>query len=379
MEAVGQLAGGLAHDYNNLLTVILGNAELLHADAPNQELEEIIRAARTATRVTNRLLTFSRHTNRSLRVAGIADEVKESRPLIERAVGKRVTIVLDCAPDVGFVCIDNSQVQQMLLNLALNAKDAMPQGGTLSITTRSQSLAGEEAKKRQVQPGSYVVLAVRDTGIGMDESTLPRIFEPFFTTKAAGMGTGLGLCMVFGAMKQCGGFVEASSELGSGSCFQLWFPRVSPPLESLANRSRASERALHVLLVEDSEPVLKLASAMLHSAGHRVRVAASGAEALARWSEEPADVLVTDVVMPEMSGVTLADELRRQAPSLPVLFITGYLPDRVGLSAQAAHSAVVMKPFQRRELLSALDALVTGSPRLHPEKSVDPDTDRVRS
>jgi CheY-like chemotaxis protein len=260
----------------------------------------------------------------------------------------------------------------MLLNLALNARDAMLQGGTLSITARSQSLAPEEATKRQVQPGAYVVLAVRDTGVGMDAATLLRIFEPFFTTKEAGMGTGLGLCMVFGAMKQCGGFVEASSELGRGSCFQLWFPRVPPPLEPAADRAGGSERALHVLLVEDSEPVLKLATAMLNSAGHRVRVAASGAEALARWSEEPADVLVTDVVMPQMSGVTLAQDLRRQVPSLPVLFITGYLPDRVGLAAQSAHSAVVMKPFQRRELLAALDALVTESSRLLPEKSAGP-------
>ena len=293
--------------------------------------------------------------------------MKEAKPLLERAVGKRVTISLDCEPNLGFVCIDSGQVQQMLLNLALNARDAMPHGGTLSITTQNQSLAGEAAKQRQLQAGAYVVLAVRDTGVGMDAATLPRIFEPFYTTKEAGMGTGLGLSMVFGAMKQCGGVVEASSEPGSGSCFQLWFPHVPPPLAAVADRPRTYERALNVLLVEDSEPVLKLASAMLNSAGHRVRVAASGAEALARWREEPADILVTDVVMPQMSGVTLADELRTHAPSLPVLFITGYLPDRVGLATQSAHCAVVMKPFERRELLTALDALVASNAPLLPK------------
>lgn len=361
MEAVGQLAGGLAHDYNNLLTVILGNAELLHVESPSQELEEIIRAAKTATRVTNRLLTFSRHSNRSLRVARLADEVDEARPLLERAVGKKVSIVLESGEDVGSVCVDSGQVHQVLLNLALNARDAMPRGGSLRIATKNATLSTDDAKKRQVQPGAYVTLEVQDTGVGIDAATLPRIFEPFFTTKDAGQGTGLGLAMVFGAMKQSSGFVEVASERGHGATFRLWFPRVLPALEPVTKSTHPSKQTLSVLLVEDSEPVLKLATLILQSAGHRVRAAASGAEALARWCEEPADVIVTDVVMPHMSGVQLAEELRKQAPLLPVLFITGYLPDRVGLGPQSKLSAVVMKPFERRELLAALDKLVTSN------------------
>jgi len=369
MEAVGQLAGGLAHDYNNLLTVILGNAELLCEETPNQELEEIIQAAKTATRVTNRLLTFSRHSNRSARVTRLLDEVNEARPLLERALGKSVSVVLDDRADPGFVCVDSAQVHQILLNLALNARDAMVQGGTFCIATRDATLSPEEAKQRRVQPGAYVTLEVSDTGVGMDTTILSRIFEPFFTTKEAGQGTGLGLAMVFGAMKQSSGFVEARSEPGRGSLFRLWFPRVPRPHDPVTGRPRASARTFNILLVEDSEPVLKLASAMLHSAGHRVRSATSGAEALARWREEPADLLVTDVVMPHMSGVRLADELRKQAPLLPVLFITGYLPDRVGLAAVSRLSAVVMKPFERRDLLEALTELMTATAEPRVERS----------
>ncbi|HEY6726333.1 MAG TPA: PAS domain-containing protein, partial [Polyangiaceae bacterium] len=359
MEAVGQLAGGLAHDYNNLLTVILGNAELLYADSPSPELEEIIRASKTATLVTNRLLTFSRHSNPALQDVRLADEVNEARPLIERALGKQVSVVVDDDARPGFVCVDSGQVHQVLLNLALNARDAMPQGGTFRIATHDRTLTAEAATKFQAQPGPYVTLDVADTGVGMDAATLARIFEPFFTTKEAGQGTGLGLAMVFGAMRQVSGFVEASSEPGAGSLFRLWFPAVPPPLEPGADRTRAAQGALRVLLVEDSEPVLRLALAMLTSAGHHVRAVASGEEALERWREEPADVLVTDVVMPQMSGTSLADELRRHDPLLPVLFITGYLPDRVGLATKSRLSAVVMKPFERRELLTALDELVT--------------------
>jgi nitrogen-specific signal transduction histidine kinase/ActR/RegA family two-component response regulator len=357
MEAVGQLAGGLAHDYNNLLTVILGNAELLYADAPNQELEEIISAARSATHVTNRLLTFSRHSKRSARVVRLGDDVREARLLLERAVGKKIEIVLDCNEPLAPVFVDGGQVQQILLNLALNARDAMPEGGTLTLATRTRTLGAEQADSHDLIPGEYVTLEVRDTGTGMNPATLEHIFEPFFTTKEPGQGTGLGLAMVFGAMKQNAGFVEVTSRPGEGSCFRLWFPSVadSPP-ESM--RATAAKRILEILLVEDSHAVARLAMAMLRSVGHQVRVAASGIDALALWREAPADILVTDVVMPGMSGVELADRLRKVRPSLPVLFITGYLPDRVGLVVEAGRSAVVMKPFQRSELLAALEGLV---------------------
>lgn len=369
MEAVGQLAGGLAHDYNNLLTVILGNAELLYEEAPSLELEEIVRAAKTATRVTNRLLTFSRHSNPSLREVRLADEVNEARPLLERAVGKQASIVVIDEADPGFVRVDSGQVHQILLNLALNARDAMPRGGTFRIATKDRMLSADDAKKHQVQAGPYVTLEVSDTGVGMDAATLARIFEPFFTTKEAGQGTGLGLAMVFGAMKQICGFVEATSERGAGTLFRLWFPQAVPPLDAGSVQARSAGRALRVLLVEDSEPVLKLASAMLTSAGHHVRAATCGTEALALWREEPADVLVTDVVMPHMSGVTLAAELRLHDPLLPVLFITGYLPDRVGLTGKSELSAVVMKPFERRELLAAFDELVASRGKTRESQS----------
>ena len=359
MEAIGQLAGGLAHDYNNLLTVILGNAELLLQELDRPELHEISSAAATATTVTNRLLTFSRQGPLNARVTDLNDDVDAAQQLVRRALGDQIVLTNERAVRLRHVLIDSGQVQQMLLNLALNARDAMPQGGTLAISTQHQALTVEQARDNGVRAGDYVTLTVEDSGHGMDEATRDRVFEPFFTTKQAGHGTGLGWAMVFGAMKQNGGFVEVSSTLGKGTTFRLWFPcvDVEPTRASLspqeAPRSRAS-----ILLVEDNEAVARVTLAMLKASGYRVRVASSAREALAAWQAEPADLLLTDVVMPETSGLQLAEQLRVRHAQLLVLFITGYSAEHLELEDSEKTCSVLSKPFRHGELVSAIEALL---------------------
>ena len=359
MEAVGQLAGGLAHDYNNLLMVISGNAELLANQRDSRELREILAATSTAKTLTSRLLTFSRNTPQRARVAQLSRDLEETKGLIERALGDRIVTRYEFEEDAWAVRVDHGQIQQILLNLALNARDAMPEGGTLTLSIRNQTLARNEAELRHERPGEYVTLTVTDTGIGMDDATQARAFEPFFTTKPVGRGTGLGLAMVFGSMKQSGGFVEVKSKPRVGSSFSLWFPRVSEePTRSAPPGTippRASER---VLLVEDNSSVAAVAKRILESAGYAVRVCDDPYEALQVWRAEPADVLVTDVEMPGMTGIQLREQLVQTSPELRTLFITGHSSEPLDDFAHEKHSAVVMKPFRRNELLGALAQLL---------------------
>jgi two-component system, cell cycle sensor histidine kinase and response regulator CckA len=355
MDAVGQLAGGLAHDYNNLLMVISGNAELLLDQQDTAEASQILAAATAATSLTNRLLTFSRQSTQRARVVELARDLEESKGLIQRALGDRVSMRFELGSGVWPVFVDSGQVQQVLLNLALNARDAMPEGGTLLLSVSNRSLGAAEAQQRNERPGDYVTLRVMDTGIGMDEATRSRAFEPFFTTKPPGRGTGLGLAMVFGSMKQCGGFVEVQSQPRAGTTFTLWFPRATqsqpPQVEVVRDPPRASAR---VLLVEDNVAVATVATRILESAGYSVRVTLDPTQALKMWAAEPADVLVTDVEMPGMTGIRLSERLREHTPELRTLFITGHSTERIDLSAHAGRSVIVMKPFRRGELLHAL-------------------------
>ena len=355
MEAVGQLAGGLAHDYNNLLMVICGNAELLLDQYDTPEARQILSAATAATSLTNRLLTFSRQSTQRARVIELATDLEESKGLIQRGLGDRVTMRLELAADAWPVFVDSGQVQQILLNLALNARDAMPEGGTFTLVVNNRTLSPEEAQLRNERPGDYVALRVVDTGTGMDEATRSRVFEPFFTTKASGRGTGLGLAMVFGAMKQCGGFVEVQSQPRAGSTFTLWFPRAAHvslrPLEGARDLPQASAR---VLLVEDNQLVASVTKRILEAAGYEVRVTLDPNQALSMWLAEPADVLVTDVEMPGLTGIRLSERLREHTPSLRTLFITGHSSERIDLSAHEGRSSVCMKPFRRSDLLLAL-------------------------
>jgi PAS domain S-box-containing protein len=359
MEAVGQLAGGLAHDYNNLLMVISGNAELLLdiLDAP--EVREILAATQAATTLTNRLLTFSRQSTQQVRIVSLADDIADSKDLIARALGDHIVSTYDLAADAWPVCVGAGQVQQMLLNLALNARDAMPEGGSFVVETRNVSLSDGEAQRRNERPGDYVQLRVTDTGIGMDEVTAKRAFEPFFTTKAPGRGTGLGLAMVFGSMKQCGGFAELRSSPSAGTTFSLWFPRslpkTVPPAAPVREPPRLNAR---ILLVEDNVSVAAVTRRTLEAAGYVVRVAHDPNEALTIWNAEPADVLVTDVEMPGMSGARLCERIREVTPELRTLFITGHSSEHIDLQDHGGRSVVVMKPFRRDDLVFAVARLL---------------------
>jgi CheY-like chemotaxis protein len=247
----------------------------------------------------------------------------------------------------------------VLLNLALNSRDAMPEGGAFIVETRNVTLSEAEALRRNERAGDYVQLRVTDTGIGMDEATAKRAFEPFFTTKAPGRGTGLGLAMVFGAMKQCGGFVELRSSPSIGTTFTLWFPRSLPKTMPPAAPVRETPRlTARTLLVEDNIAVAAVTRRTLEAAGYAVRVAHDPNEALNVWKTEPADVLVTDVEMPGMSGVRLCERVRELTADLRTLFITGHSSERIELQDHAGRSAVVMKPFRRDDLLFELARLL---------------------
>ncbi|HKU41963.1 MAG TPA: response regulator, partial [Polyangiales bacterium] len=359
MEAVGQLAGGLAHDYNNLLMVISGNAELLldRFDAP--EARQILTAAQAATSLTQRLLTFSRQNTQRTRVVELARELEECKPLFQRALGEGVALRIELDPDVDPVRVDSGQLQQILLNLALNARDAMPDGGSFTLRASNRQLSDGAAQHISERAGDYVTLRVMDTGSGMDEATRRKAFEPFFTTKPLGRGTGLGLSMVFGAMKQCGGFVELESQPRVGSTFTLWFPRAIRPAQQEPEHSSEPPRATaSVLLVEDNEAVASVATRILESAGYSVRTTHVPEQALRICQTAPPDVLITDVEMPGMSGVKLSALLREREPELPVLYITGHSTERIELGEPDARTAIVMKPFRRSELLLALAELL---------------------
>jgi CheY-like chemotaxis protein len=290
----------------------------------------------------------------------LCDDLEDARALIQRALGESIALCYDLAPDLWPVWVDRGQLQQVVLNLALNARDAMGDGGSFTLRARNQPLDASRSELRHERPGEYVTLAVSDTGSGMDEATRARVFEPFFTTKPAGRGTGLGLAMVFGALKQLGGFVEVHSQLHVGSTFTLWFPRAAgEPIRSRRPSAAPARTAARVLLVEDNPAVANVARRVLQAAGHSVRVSGDPHEALRMWREEPADVLVTDVEMPGMSGLQLRQRLCADTPDLRTLFVTGHSTARLDVDAHDGRTAIVLKPFSREELLVELARLLS--------------------
>jgi len=339
MEAVGQLAGGIAHDFNNILTTILGYGSLAlervdRQDPLFEEILEIQRAGERAAELTKKLLAFSRKQILEPRVIDLNETVSGVERMLRRTIGENVRLVFRPASGLGRVRADPSQVEQVLLNLAVNARDAMPAGGSLTIETANVELDGEFAQTHPEvrMSGEFVVLAVSDSGTGMDEATRARIFEPFFTTKELGKGTGLGLSTVYGIVKQSGGYVWCYSEPGAGTVFKIYLPRVAEDASNVAPRPatadlRGSET---ILLVEDEETLANLARRVLLKQGYRVLTASSGAAAREVAAEHPGiDLLLTDVVMPGMSGRDLADELQRRFPGLKVLFMSGYTDDAI--------------------------------------------------
>jgi signal transduction histidine kinase/ActR/RegA family two-component response regulator len=354
MEAVGRLAGGVAHDFNNLLTAITGYGELAlekldDGSAVREHVFEMKRAGERAAGLTRQLLAFSRRQVLQPEVVDVNKVVSELERMLGRLLGAQVELVTDLDPRLGSTKADPGQLEQVVMNLAINARDAMPGGGRLTIGTRNDA------------SGDFVLLEVCDTGHGMEADTLEQAFEPFFTTKAPGEGTGLGLSTVYGIVKQTGGDVTAESQPGRGTKMCVSLPRVKASAGSEAEPFAAPAPAADstVLLVEDEEAVRRLVASMLTDAGYRVLVAenASAAIVLAD-AEEHIDILLTDVVMPGLSGPDLASLLTELRPELRVLFVSGYTADGVASNGRMSpDTAFLQKPFTRAQLFAALGAL----------------------
>jgi PAS domain S-box-containing protein len=369
MEAVGRLAGGIAHDFNNLLTAINGYAALAmdvldESEPVREDVAEIRKAGKRATALTRQLLAFSRRQVLKPEVLCLDTVVKELEGMLARLLGEDIELVTSLdAPDAT-VKADRGQLDQVILNLAVNARDAMDGGGTLLIETRTQDLDEHYASQHvAVTPGPYVMLSITDTGQGMDDVTLSQVFEPFFTTKELGKGTGLGLSTVYGIVKQSGGNIWAYSELGRGSTFKVYLPRV----DGKARRASSSvppvqaRRKTTVLVVEDEPSVLELTRRILSAAGYDVRTAVSPRDALAICEDDRCDVdlMITDVVMPDMHGKELADRAARILPGLRVLFMSGYTDDAVTRQGVVGlGTRFIEKPFTAAELTARVRAML---------------------
>jgi PAS domain S-box-containing protein len=358
MEAVGRLAGGVAHDFNNLLMVISGYTEVLleHTRKSNPmypKIEAIHQATDRATTLTRQLLAFSRKQLLELKVVDLNIIVEDMERLLRPLIGENIELQTQLAPDLGRTRADAGQIEQVIMNLVVNSKDAMPNGGKITIQSANAQLNHDDLRREYsyIQPGDYVVLSVTDTGQGMDKETQLRIFEPFFTTKEKGKGTGLGLSTVYGIIKQSGGYVLVESELRHGTTFRIYLPRVEDALEpagavgALSSQTRGSET---VLLVEDEESVRQLVRETLESKGYKVLEADQGEAALQLAADHAAeiDILITDVVMPGMSGRELSARLCATCPHTKVLYLSGYTEDAIAHEGVLeSGTAFLQKPF----------------------------------
>jgi signal transduction histidine kinase/ActR/RegA family two-component response regulator len=365
MEAIGRLAGGVAHDLNNWLTVIIGYAELMLDDAAEAAardgLNEILSASRAATGITRNLLTFSRKQVLQLQTVDLNQVVAEFHQLVERIIGEHISIEMDAAAEPLPMKADPTQIQQVLMNLAVNSRDAMPSGGSFIVRTRRTLLEDNEVSGARVPAGAYALVVVADTGVGMSADVRERLFEPFFTTKEAGRGTGLGMAVVYGVVKQLGGYIIVDSELGRGTTFTMYFPLAAVTEAAVVNVPDARRGALvrdgsrtRVLLVEDEEPVRTLTKRILDRAGYDVIAAANGEEALAIFerASEPIGLVLTDVVMPGVSGPEMLARMLRVRP-VPALLMSGY-PDQGDVFAASSPFRIIAKPFTADVLTAAV-------------------------
>jgi len=381
MEAVGRLAGGVAHDFNNLLTVILGYAATIKGkldfeDPLQPAVAEILRAADQAASLTGQLLTFGRKQVTQTRVFDLSGLVQDMKNMLQRLIGEDIDLAVIADADPCLVKADSSHLTQVLMNLAINARDAMPGGGKLTIETHTVLRELEDLRRHGVRPaGRYTILAVTDTGAGIDAETQAHMFEPFFTTKDSGKGTGLGLATVYGIVQQHNGWIDVYSEPGHGATFKVYFPSAHKALAEPPPAARTSHpsRKGTILLVEDQAPIRMLAEDLLSEAGHKVLTASGGKMALqlAEQYSGVIDLLVTDVVMPGMSGPELAAQLTLSQPRLIVLYISGYTDHALlhrGVIEQG--TAFLQKPFLPDVLLSRVDELL-GSASL--SQTVGPD------
>jgi two-component system cell cycle sensor histidine kinase/response regulator CckA len=356
MEAIGRLAGGVAHDFNNLLSVILGYGEMLRernaADPEALEFaEEVLRAGERAAALTKQLLAFSRRQLAVPRILDLNNIVRQMEKMLRRIIGEDLTLEMRLSPSLSPVKIDPSHIDQVIINLAVNSRDAMPDGGTLVIETANVELTAEYAATHLgIAPGQYVMLAVSDTGTGMDAATRARIFEPFFTTKEKGKGTGLGLSIVYGIVKQDGGEIMVYSEPGMGTAFKIYLPAVkeaAEPLPAAMPEILQAPLTATILLVEDEEQVRHLTRTILQTQGYRVLEAASPGRALEllRETSEPVDLLLSDIVLPERNGLDLAREVRAMRPGIKLLFMSGYTDAAVLNQGLTPDTPFIQKPF----------------------------------
>jgi len=372
MEAVGRLAGGIAHDFNNLLTALIGYGvmsleDLQESHPARVNVEEMVKNAQRAEALTRQLLAFSRQQVLAPRVLNLNAVFVDMKLLLTRLIGEHIQLQTNLVPGRAMLRADRGQLEQVVMNLAVNARDAMPRGGCLTISTRFEDV---EAPLPGLPSGRYVVLSVMDTGVGMDEQTRSRIFEPFFTTKPDGRGTGLGLATVYGIIQQSDGFIQVHSEKDRGTAFTLHFPRVEDSPEQAAPISRAAAPPLAaaprtILVVEDNDDVRTFLCLSLRSAGHSIHAFGSGAEALAFATEHPApiELLLTDVVMPGMSGPELFDALRTVRTDMHVLYISGYTDGLIlEHGMREGGTAFLQKPFTGPVLLQKV-AEILAQPR----------------
>ncbi len=362
MEAMGRLAGGVAHDFNNVITVVSGYGHMLLDGVQNdpelaEAAEEVLKAASRAAALANQLLTFSRHQTIQPKAIEIAALVRDMERMLGRVIGGHIGLQVVVRPGLGLVCADAGQIEQVLMNLVVNARDAMPRGGILTVETANVTLDGSYSRAHPgVNPGDYVMLAVSDTGTGMDPDTRSHIFEPFFTTKERGKGTGLGLSIVYGIVKQHGGDIWVESEPGKGSTFRIYLPQAAPGSSSADADGPVPLRLSGdetVLLVADAPGVRRLARAVLEHYGYRVIEAESGRQALRTEAgyEGPIDLLLTDAELPEMSGREVADALTRSRPGIKVLYLSGRADQMVtDRGALAAGARFLETPFSPASL-----------------------------
>ncbi len=373
MEAVGRLAGGVAHDFNNLLTIINGYSDLMLESAPGgsreqSHLEEIRGAGERAAALTRQLLAFSRKQVIEPRILDLNAIVGRAQKMLRRLIGEDIEFVAGLAKQLGQVKADPGQVEQIIMNLVVNARDALPKGGKLVIETANAELGEDYVRSHPyVAPGNYVMLALSDTGCGMDAETQSHIFEPFYTTKKQGKGTGLGLSTVYGIVKQSGGHVNVYSELGQGTTFRVYFPRIDQPVESGSEKyweNASASGTETILAVEDEPGVRSLIQGALRASGYTVLAAAASEEALALATQHAGTIhlLLTDVIMPGLNGKELAARLTLSRPEIKVLFISGYTADAIGQHGILEEGvAFLPKPFAPRDLLRKVRQTLDGS------------------
>jgi PAS domain S-box-containing protein len=373
MESVGRLAGGVAHDFNNMLMVIMGFSDIAlnRIDSPDEVrrcLMKIKGAGKRSANLTRQLLAVGRKQVLEPRRINLNHILAEMDEMLRRVIRENIKVTNRYKGDLGMVFVDPVQIEQVMLNLAVNASDAMPDGGKLTIKTSNIDLGSDFVRKHpEVEPGPYALLAVSDSGIGMDEATLSQIFEPFFTTKPVGVGTGLGLAMVYGVVKQSGGFIWAYSEPGMGTKFEIYFPRV-PGEDSGAKTAQAisppsTGGSETILLVEDEQMVLELTASILKDAGYKIVTASTPKQALEKMAHQigPIHIMITDVVMPGMSGPKLANRILAEYPEMKLIFMSGYT-DATLLKNRSIQlgSAFLQKPFSPDALKAKVRELLDG-------------------